>query len=326
MNIFVVTVTYGDRFNLLKQVIDKSLEEGMKKVIVVDNNSSPQSRTQLKAYEKELGADKLFVLYLDDNYGSSGGFKRGLELAYSDTQCDYVLALDDDNVVSQGIYTKLSNLLAYLSLEESEVMIGMSRSLRSSDKAVIEQGSIKHYPLNSFNGFDLLSVLKNKICKSKKVVHGYYPIVPAMITAMGGLFFHKSILDTIGYPNESFYLYADDHDFTYRFTQSGGKLFISTVLYVEDIDFTNLSSEGENIGYFDEKFSEFKMYYGVRNHTFLSRKFIKSKVAFYINMFVMLVYQFRYIFMRPYPLFKKRYALYLKAIRNGLKGQLGRTY
>jgi len=55
MNTFAVTVTYGNRYHLVKQVIDSALAEGVAKVIVVDNNSVPQSREQLKAYEQEHG-------------------------------------------------------------------------------------------------------------------------------------------------------------------------------------------------------------------------------------------------------------------------------
>ncbi|MGC8769598.1 MAG: hypothetical protein ACP5Q2_09890 [Calditerrivibrio sp.] len=49
----VVTVTYGDRFYLLKQVIDASFNEGVSKIIVVDNCSSKNSRNQLKDYERK---------------------------------------------------------------------------------------------------------------------------------------------------------------------------------------------------------------------------------------------------------------------------------
>jgi GT2 family glycosyltransferase len=38
----VVTVTYGNRFHLLKLVVDVALKEGVCKVIVVDNNSEPE--------------------------------------------------------------------------------------------------------------------------------------------------------------------------------------------------------------------------------------------------------------------------------------------
>lgn len=43
MKVYAVTVTYGNRFHLLKQVIDSALREGVSKIIVVDNNSEPES-------------------------------------------------------------------------------------------------------------------------------------------------------------------------------------------------------------------------------------------------------------------------------------------
>ena len=42
--VYVVTVTYGNRFHLLKQVMDAALNEGVHKVIVVDNNSELERR------------------------------------------------------------------------------------------------------------------------------------------------------------------------------------------------------------------------------------------------------------------------------------------
>ena len=67
MTTFAVTVTYGNRFHLFKQVCESALNEGVAKVIVVDNNSASESKEQLKSYEQELGSDKIKVLYLDDN-------------------------------------------------------------------------------------------------------------------------------------------------------------------------------------------------------------------------------------------------------------------
>lgn len=51
MNTFSVTVTYGNRFHLLKQVCESAFAEGVTKVIVVDNNSVPQSREKLKKFD-----------------------------------------------------------------------------------------------------------------------------------------------------------------------------------------------------------------------------------------------------------------------------------
>lgn len=327
MIVYAVTVTYGNRFHLLKQVIESALAEGVTKVIVVDNNSEAESREQLKAYEQELGSDKIKVLYLDDNYGSAGGFKRGLEEAYNDKACEYILALDDDNLIEKGSFEKLKALTIYLKNLNYSFMLGFYRDMWNADRKAVENGNIKRYLPNNFIGFNFLEAFKNKFFKgNKNKLVNLFPFQPAEITAMGGSFFPKSILKKIGYPNEDFYLYADDHDFTYRFTKSGGKIFLCSELRLHDIDFTTVSDSGANIGYFDEDFSEFKMYYGVRNHTYLSKSFIKNKILFYGNMSIYLLLNFKKIFKTPKKLFFRRYKLLLRAINDGLDGKLGRTF
>ena len=54
-----VIVTYGNRFHLLKQVIEACYKEGVDKVIVVDNASEENSRKQqknmkIKIYQRVL--------------------------------------------------------------------------------------------------------------------------------------------------------------------------------------------------------------------------------------------------------------------------------
>lgn len=327
MKVYAVTVTYGNRFHLLRQVIDAALVEGVAKVIVVDNNSVPESREKLRAYEKELGPQKIKVLYLDDNYGSAGGFKRGLEAAYNDPDCEFIICLDDDNVISTNALLKLQNVYEYLGLEYTDLMLGLSRPDWLGDQQSAQQGLVKTYSSNNFKGFNFFKSLKRKFFKDKaKSSSILFPLQPAEVSAMGGLVFHKKVLSKIGYPNEDFIVYADDHEFTYRFTHSGGYLFMCNRIIVKDIDFTTVSDEGKKIGHFDRNFSEFKLFYGVRNHTYLSKKFITNRVYFYCNMFFFLIWQFRYFFKTSPKLFFKRYLLYIKAIKDGLKGNMGKTF
>lgn len=318
MKTTAVTVTYGNRFHLLKQVIDSALKEGVSKVIVVDNGSVPESREKLKNYEKELGKEKIKILYLDDNYGSAGGFKRGLEEANQDTE--YILVLDD-NLIEEKSIAKLETLTLYLTELKNNYILSFYREDN------VEQGWIKRYLPNNFSGFNFLHVLKNKLFKSKKKnLINLFPLQPIEVTAMGGSFFHKSILDKIGYPNEDFYLYADDHDFTYRFTKSGGHIFLCSELKLIDLDSTTMSDKGKEIGYFDEEFSEFKMYYGIRNHTYLSKKFVNNKIFFYGNSIIFLLVNLFKIVQTPKKLFIKRYILLIRAVKDGLNENLGRIF
>ena len=151
MTTFAVTVTYGNRFHLLKQVCESAFAEGISKVIVVDNNSVPQSREKLKAYEYELRSDKIKVLYLDDNYGSTGGFKRGLEEAYNHKECEYILVLDDDNVILENSMKKVNYLTSYLENLDNNYILSFYRPEREDNNRIVKNGWIKGYLANFFH-------------------------------------------------------------------------------------------------------------------------------------------------------------------------------
>jgi GT2 family glycosyltransferase len=326
LKVCAVIVTYGERFHLLKQVMDACYKEGVSKIIVVDNNSSKSSKIELKKYEKE-NKDKLKVIYLNENTGSAGGYKRGLEEGYKCNECEYILLLDDDNLIIEDSMNKVGYLINYLESLDKNFMLSFFRGEREDNNRIIKEGWIKGYKSNNFNGLNFLYALKNKFIKSKKNnLINLFPLQPIEVAAMGGTFFHKSILEKLGYPDEDFYLYADDHDFTYRFTKSGGHIFLCSELKLEDIDSTTISDEGKEIGFFDEEFPEFKMYYQVRNHTYFSKNFINNKILFYGNMIVYLLLYFKKILKTPKKLFFRRYSLLLRAINDGLSNKLGRTF
>lgn len=325
MTTFAVTVTYGNRFHLLNQVIDSALAEGISKVIVVDNNSVSESREKLKAYEKELNG-KIKVLYLDDNYGSAGGFKRGFEEAYNDEECEYILALDDDNYVLDNTINKLKLILTYLQ-EDKNIMLGLYRKIWDWDRKSVYNGWIKSYEKNNFFGLNFMIALKAKFFKETKVNNNLiFPLQPALVTSMGGLFFHKDIISRIGYPKEDFIVYADDHEFTYRFSKNGGHIYMCYNIPIEDLDQT-YSDSNSVPHFFDKNFSEFKMFYTVRNYVYFTKSnFCKNKLFFYFNMTMYLLIQFKNILKIDFKLFYRRYSLLLRAIKDGLNGNLGRTF
>jgi GT2 family glycosyltransferase len=326
LNTTAIIVTYGNRFHLLKQVCNSAFSEGISKIIVVDNNSQPESREQLKVYEQELGADKIKVLYLDDNYGSAGGFKRGLEEAYRDDECEYILTLDDDNVLSNNFLTKIENILKYLdNIPKNKLMLSIYRPMRSDIKKVVEQGWIKGYRPNNFMGINFLDYLRNKIIKINENKY-FFPLQPMEVAAMGGLFFHKSVIDFIGYPNEDLFLYADDHEYTYRFVKNGGKILMCGNITIKDIDQTSKNKNGEDINFFHKDFPKIKLYYAVRNHVYLSKQFISFKPFFYGNMLFVSILFFTNIIKTPFRIFLDRYKLYLKAVSDGLNDRLGKRY
>lgn len=328
----VVTVTYGNRFHLLKQVIDSALNEGVCKIIVVDNNSDSESRNKLMEYEKLLNG-KLKVLYLDDNYGSAGGFKRGLEIAYNDPECEFIWLLDDDNKPMENSLKELLNFWHSLNLENKEEKVALL-SYRFKKEQLAKKAIIHNQPelvlglKNSFWGFHVkelhekifkylkrrLGFIDNVIDQESNKKYGIVPVAP-----YGGLFIHKNILDKIGYPNEEFYLYADDHEWSYRITQKGGNIYLLLESRLDDLELswhvpksytqTSFSTIAEG--------SPFRVYYGIRNRVFFEiNNLVDNKMIYWINIFV-------YLFLIGFSS-TKNLKLIIKAIKDGYKGKLGK--
>ena len=339
MNIFAVIVTYGNRFHLLKQVIDSALAEGVAKVIVVDNNSASESREKLKAYEKELGNQKIKVLYLDDNYGSAGGFKMGLEVAYNGSECEFMWLLDDDNKPMDNSLKILLDFWRSLEIEDKEEKIALL-SYRFKKEQLIKKAIINNEPelvlglKNSFLGFHIKELHKkilrhlkirlksernmvereNVIRQENVIRYGVVPVAP-----YGGLFIHKNLLNKIGFPNEDLYLYADDHEWTYRITQTGGRIYLVLDSLIDDLElswYVPKNAKETTFSIISKSDSE-RVYYNVRNRVFFEvNNLVNNKIVYWINILV-------YLLLITLSNTKNTKTI-IKAIRDGYKGKLGR--
>ena len=85
----------------------------------------------------------------------------------------------------------------------------------------------------------------------------------------GGMFFHVDLLKEIGYPNEKYFIYSDDYEWSYK---------ISNIVLVKD----SIINEPPHRTA-DE-------YYRVRNAIWFSKQFITNKFKFYINCLVYKIY------------------------------------
>ena len=334
MSVFVVTVTYGNRFHLLKQVIDSALLEGVSKIIVVDNNSAPESRERLKAYEEELGNEKIKVLYLDENYGSAGGYKIGLEEAYKDPNCEFIWLLDDDNYPINGSLKNLLDFWHSLKIENKEEKIALL-SYRFKKEQLAREAMIRNKPelilglKNSFLGFHIKELhrkiyrylrrrfkLKGNIVEQESdKKFGIVPVAP-----YGGLFIHKNILNKIGYPNEDFYLYADDHEWSYRITRTGGKIYLILDSKIDDLELSwHVSKSAKETAFsIISKGNHYRVYYSVRNRVFFEiNNLVDNKIIYWVNIFV-------YLLLISFSS-TKNIKLLIKAVKDGYRGKLGKV-
>lgn len=119
MKTTAIIVTYNKKEELkesLKAIF--SLNDGIYKVVVINNNSSDGT----DEYLKSIDDDRLIYKNLDVNLGGAGGFSKGLETAYEQTDSDYFWIMDDDatahpNALKSLVDTakKLNNEFGFLS-------------------------------------------------------------------------------------------------------------------------------------------------------------------------------------------------------------------
>jgi len=158
-------------------------------------------------------------------------------------------------------------------------------------------------------------LLSKKLGSPKDYAFGIVPVAP-----YGGLFIHKNIINKIDYPNENFYLYADDHEWTYRITKNGGKIYLILNSKVDDLELSwHVPKEIKETSFsIISKGNPFRVYYSVRNRVYFEiNNLVNSKIIYLINIFMYLLL----ISLSS----SKNLKLIIKAIKDGLKGKLGKV-
>ncbi len=320
--IYVLTVTYGNRFDLVKQVIDNTLSEGVDCVYVVDNHSSNASRQALQNYEKKL-QEKLRVVYLKDNLGSSGGYKAGLE-AIMQNPPDWVWFLDDDNVPLPGALKNLLLSAEYLkNFPKPFALLSYREQFSYVLKNYLIEGCDFSYKHNAFvQSKPWRNFLRTIFHKQEREIK--FPLSKIDMAPYGGVFIPLPILQKIGYPDERFFVYVDDLEYTYRITATGGAIFLCSESKIQDVD-SSYNQSSSTFQYFQKEQDINKLYYYIRNCTYFYRKLKTNSLAYLFNAitwFILTVFRG----LRSPRTFFSRMSIILKAIQDGRKEKLGRNF
>ncbi|MCX7883185.1 MAG: glycosyltransferase [Brevinematales bacterium] len=321
----VLTVTYGNRYHLVEKVITRSFEEGVNHCVIVDNASSPESASKLR--ELARNHSHVTLLSFSENLGSAGGYKAGLEKIAMDIDCEYILLLDDDNVPEKGCLEKLFSATRYLKDFPYPYALLCYRKLFEPQTNFISYGCDFSY---KYNAFASTNVIKNLFFKLKKLFPrkeepSFHPLSRIDMAPYGGFFFPKTILSLIGYPKEEFFVYVDDLEYTFRLTQKGGFIFICSEAKIEDIDIS-YEHTSPTFWLFQEKQSPLKIYYYIRNATYCYHAIFRTNNLVYL--LNMVLWWFRVVLggFTNLKLFFQRFPLIIRAVLDGLKGKLGKTF
>lgn len=321
-----VTVTYGDRFHLLRQAIGAALDCGAATVIVVANGAAAGSVAALERLAREANG-AVRIVSLPQNLGSAGGYKTGMEYAASHGGCDFIWLLDDDNVPAPDALRLLLAQHARLRRETPDDCLALSCYRDTRAWRRLKQGVPPRlvFPLpSSFHKFHVFNLPRNLsraiLLRWRKLTGGEVsPEVAAIPYAhYGGLFLHRSVLEACGLPDERFFLYSDDTEFTSRLVRAGGRIYLVCASVVRDIE---PKWHGDVRLPYLMGDSDPKSYYNVRNRAYFDAHcgtgrgawYTVNKHTFLLRLGVLALARRRWA----------RYRLIRRAVRDGEAGRLG---
>jgi len=320
----VLIVTYGNRWKYLNQVLLRLIaDDYVRRITIINNNSDYNLLEEVAA----LHTNKIAVIDLEQNTGSAYGFKHGLEYLAAQPETGLILLLDDDNLPDAGCISGLVghwDQLSNMSKENNTALFAHRPNrayLRHAAKGIATH---LFFPLkNHYLGFHLFrpdiwlmkKIYPRFILRSKKDKQQVsIPCAP-----YGGLLLHKNLIRITGLPDERFFTYADDFEFTFRITLAGGTVLLLPHHTITDIDTPLVNTRKKDM--FSAKFLDmelFRLYFLMRNTMYFTKKcLVTSNFIFTINR---VIYN-SYIFLLSLAFQKKRsFNVFKKAVKQGLKG------
>jgi len=325
-NICVVTVTYGDRFIYLSQVISSVLDQGINKIFIVDNNSCTNS---LEKLENLLIAipDKISLIKLSKNTGSANGFKVGMEAAVE--EFNFIWLLDDDNkprknalkvlVEFWNTYDKDKEFLCLASYREGWDVFKNSVITRNPDGPLYSHNGFRDFHFFYYTKKLLKKIFSSNTRNDKKLNtdFGELSVVP-----YGGMFFHTDMLSKIGFPNTNYYFYHDDYEFSYRIKKSRGKLLLLLSSCIDSLEQSwHVNKFGPEFMKLSRLNDPMRLYYNIRNKLiFELTEIVNNKWMYFLNMLI-----FTFLFICTSLIFFRfrNILIYLEAIFDGLNRNVG---
>jgi GT2 family glycosyltransferase len=219
-SVAVVIVTFN-RADLLARMLDGLAAQTRRPdaVYVIDNASEDHTQSVL-AQPRDL---PLHVTRTEENLGGAGGFHLGVQQAY-DAGHDRIWLMDDDVLPEPGCLTTL------MAVDEPCLMaVREDTSGRLVEKAAIR--------FNLRNPFAIRP--KTAMVETTYVTRDAMPpLAEIEIVAFEGFLVRREVIDAIGLPDASYFIFYDDVDFAIRARRAGFRIWaVRDAVLVRQLDF-----------------------------------------------------------------------------------------
>ena len=222
-SVAVVIVTFN-RADLLTRMLDGLAAQTRvpDAVFVVDNASTDHTREILTA-RREHPELPLQVTHSEENLGGAGGFRLGVRLAY-DAGHDRIWLVDDDVVPA------VDCLEVLLAADEPCVA-----AIREDVRGVLVEKAALDFDLgNPLSIRPKRSSVDNTFADRSDMPER----VELQNVSFEGFMFRREVVDTIGLPDASYFIFYDDVDFAMRARLAGYRIWgLRDAVLVRQLDF-----------------------------------------------------------------------------------------
>lgn len=237
MNRFIVVIVTCNRLRLLRECIECALNQRKhpEKIIVVNNNSTDGTKEFLE--QKALEEASICCVHESKNIGGAGGFTEGIRQALKE-EGEWIVLIDDDAMLEYEYLSRISEI------------IDKYPDYGAFAGTVITEGKIDtlhRRRLKKKNSIKLAPVKLEEYEKEEFVLDA---------ASFCGLVVKKDIVHKIGLPEEKYFIWNDDLEYSLRIRKLTKIINVNLAKLNHK---TNLYNQRENKKYL------WKDYYGFRN-------------------------------------------------------------
>jgi len=290
LKLSIVIVNYNVRY-FLEQCLSSvrlACQEISSEVFVIDNNSVDGSVQMVREKFPEV-----HLIANDDNRGFSRANNQGIRRAVG----DYVLLLNPDTVVEEDTFSKI---ISFMDTHPDAGGLGVKML---DGKGIFLPESKRGLPTPSVAFYKIFG-LARLFPSSPRFGHYHLTYLdrdkvhPVDILAGAFMLIRKEVLDRIGLLDESFFMYGEDIDLSYRITQAGYKNYYFPETRI--IHYKGESTRKGSLNYVILFYNSMKIFaqkhYSKKNQRLLT---FFINVAIYFRAFLAIIERFLSRFLLP---------------------------
>jgi GT2 family glycosyltransferase len=240
------------------------------KLYLIDNSPSIKTKNIIANLQSTYSLTAIEHIENEHNVGVAAANNIGIKKAIEDKCADQII-LNNDIVFNNP---NLFDALIQLANKTNHGIIAPKIFFYNSKKIWYAGSSFTKWNVNVKHRGEFEE-------DTNKYLSGVTPYAPTCF-----VYVKKEVFEKVGLMDERYFVYVDDVDFMYRVVKHGFSIWYEN----------NLSLEHKISQSTGGKFSDFSLYYTVRNRIFFARKFYNSPKVFIAAIYIIVSLTYHTIF------------------------------